>query len=64
MDICFIKNLISKAEIRKCLKSAKYAERKIMMNRSIQILRKSYQKKNKQILVRIENFLKKGQKFN
>ena len=56
----FYKNLISKAEIRKCLKSAKNMQKeKIMMNKVYKYYENHIKKKNKQILVRIENFLKK-----
>lgn len=60
----FYKNLISKAEIRKCLKSAKYMQKeKIMMNKVYKYYENHIKKKNKQILVRIENFYKKDINF-
>jgi ectoine hydroxylase-related dioxygenase (phytanoyl-CoA dioxygenase family) len=56
----FYKNLISKAEIERCLKSAKYMQKnRIMIDKVSKYYENHIKKKNKQILVRIENFLKK-----
>ena len=59
-----IRDLVSKSEIKKCLKSTKKMQKKgISDNNVSKYYEQSIIRKDKEVLVRIENFYKKKQRL-